>query len=313
MLVYYSVTVAPEHPRPDLFHQLEQSIRSLRAFNGSIPVVVFTFGAIPGDWEARLAGLGASVYPRPPYAEVLGHWVPQGAAVMGHYPLLHKFLNFAELASMSSQQVLYLDCDTFFFGDVARLFERYGHAHCVAREEPTTRRSHYGYDPEYLDEDALTHLAMAEGAAPIFPFNLGVVLFNGGICSSLVNLPPLLLDYAWRFALWMALHPPVGRAASYREAPGIQALREILQAGHLPDDPRRALPYPSANRWIWDQLSLWFALGHVPGLTLDGFCPNDVLQNGEFNEAGFDAPNSVLCHYFSHNSDRLKQWIQDRT
>lgn len=313
MLVYYSVTVAPEHPRPDLFHQLELSIRSLRAFNGSIPIVVFAFGSIPQEWQARLADLGTTVYPRPPYADVLHQWVPQGAAVMKHYPLLHKFLSFAELASMPSQQVLYLDCDTFFFGDVARLFERYGHAHCVAREEPTTRRSHYGYDPEYLDEDALAHLARSEGAASVFPFNLGVVLFNGNICGSLANLPPLLLDYAWRFALWMALHPPTGRATSYREAPGIQTLRDLLRAGHLPDDPRRALPYPSANRWIWDQLSLWFALGHVPGLTLDAFSPDDVIQNGEFNEAGFDAANSVLCHYFSHNSDRLKQWLQRKS
>lgn len=310
MLVYYSIAVTPQRPRPDLFRQLELSVQSLRRFNGTVRILVFVFGPISEDQVRRLAALGVSVFPRPPYGEFLERWLPREAvSCMEHYPLFHKFLNFSEIAAFEPEQVLYLDCDTLFFDDVARLFSRYQHADCFGREEPLGRKSHYGYDPSYLDEDRLSELMIQEGNSPVPPFNLGVVLFNNGVWRKLTGLPSLLLGYAWRFGLWMALNPR-SEASPYDEAPGMEELRSQINSGFLKDDLDEALEYPATNRWIWDEHSLWFALGSVPGLRFDWFSADDVLQNGEFSEPRFDAASSVLCHYFSVNLDRLTSWLR---
>lgn len=60
-----------------------------------------------------------------------------------------------------------------------------------AREEANCRRSYFGYDRQYLDEEALGRIAASEGAAPVPPFNLGVVLFNNGSWRRIAGLERL--------------------------------------------------------------------------------------------------------------------------
>ena len=154
-------------------------------------------------------------------------------------------------------------------------------------------------------------VAASEGAVPVAPFNLGVVLFNNACWRWIAGLEPLLVSYAWRFAVWMAGHPPSGRAASYGDLSGT----ELITSGRVPvssEDVRVALPYPSANRWLLDEVVLWLTLGHVRGLRMQDFSVRDVLQDGEFVTCDPNAPGAVLCHYFSQNTTRMEAWITRR-
>jgi hypothetical protein len=307
-LVYYSVVHSPSAPRSDLFDQLLGSVRSLRRYNRSVPVVVFVHGDAPAGLARALATHGVQLVAQEPYEARLARLCPSGWPVLRHYPLLHKFLNFVEIASIGPRQALFLDCDTLFFADVDRLFDAYDGAHCYAREEPTCRRSHYGYDPSYLDEDALSRVAWSQGVRPPPPFNLGVVLFNHGIWDTLAALDQTVVSYAWRLLVWLALHPSGDRAARYGEGDAVRLLRPQLHHLAPTGELQAALPYPSANEWILDQVALWLALAHVPDLIYGDFAAQHVVQNGEFLARAAPEPEWVLCHYFSQNTGRLQQW-----
>jgi hypothetical protein len=308
-LVYYSLAASKSNPRPDLTRQIELSVRSLRAYNGSVPVMVFTYGDVPSELAPALEPYGVTFCHMGSYQAKLARLAPHGWQVLSQYPVLHKFLNFSEIAALDPEQVLFLDCDTLFFEDVDRLFAHYSQADCYAREEPTCSRSHYGYDPTYVDEDALTRLGEREGVSIAPPFNLGVVSLNNGLWHKLARLDSVLLSYAWRFAVWMAVNPAQGAAASYGEGQGIAYLREYFDQLAGEDDLQRALPYPSANRWILEQVALWLTLGHVPGLTYGDYSARDVLQNGEILSRDPRECDWVLCHYFSQNTERLNNWL----
>jgi hypothetical protein len=204
-----------------------------------------------------------------------------------------------------------LDCDTLLFDDVEKLFERYATYSCYAREEPTCRRSHLGYDPAYVNEEALAAVALGEGVQAAPPFNLGVVLMNHGLWQRLARQAPTLLFYAWRFAIWMALNPARGMESLYGEGQGISFVREHFGRFLAPGDVRYALPFPSANRWILDQVALWLTLGHVPEFSYGDFSADDVLQNGEIMNRKLELCDWILCHYYSQNMERIDKWIRD--
>jgi hypothetical protein len=309
-LIYYSVALSHEQPRPDLLWQLEASIRSLRQFNRAAPIVVFAYDDVPPDLARTLTPYDVRVVHQGSYKARLARDLPHGWQVLAGYPLLHKFLNFDAIAALAPEQVLFLDCDTLFFNDVDALFTRYASAHCCAREEPTTRRSHYGYEPRYLDEDAMASIARACGIAVPPPFNLGVVLMNHGLAARLAALQPAIVRYAWRFLVWMALNPLPHDASAYGEGAWIAQLRAQLDRYAHNGEREAALPYPSANRWILDQFALWFALGHLQGLTYADFSPREVLQNGEVLHHAAPSREWVVCHYYSQNLNRLDAWIR---
>jgi hypothetical protein len=310
-LVFYSLLLSRAQPRPDLLRQLLTSVESLRRHGGRMPVVVFAWGdGTAAQVERLLAPYGVDVLAQGSYEERLARCCPQGWPFLAQYPLLHKFLNFGAIAALRPRQALFLDCDTLFFADVSRLFARYGEAHVYAREEPTCGRSHYGYDPGYLDEAALARLCAELGIAALPPFNLGAVLMNHGIWSVLADLEPTLIAYAWRLLLWMAANPSEQRAATYGEIGPVAAMRQRppeLASWAAAAPP---LPYPSANQWILDQLALWLALGHLPGLSYGDFSPHHVVQNGELLSHPEPRPEWVLCHYFSQNMRRVEQWLR---
>lgn len=309
-LVCYSLLLPGTHPRPDLLRQLLTSVQSLRRFNARMPVVVFTYGDTAAVIESLLAACDVCILPRGSYEARLAQACPQGSPFLAQYPLLHKFLNFDAIAPMQPRQALFLDCDTLFFDDVARLFAAYGEAHCYAREEPTCARSHYGYQREYLDETALLQLTSKLGISPLPPFNLGAVLFNHNIWSALADLQPTLINYAWRLLLWLAMNPSEQRAGTYGQiAPAIsmqQRSRDMV-AWTAASPP---LPFPSANEWILDEVALWLALGHLPGLRYGDFSSHHVVQNGELLSHPAPRPEWVLCHYFSQNMSRVEQWLR---
>jgi len=309
-LVCYSLALSEAEPRPDLVRQLEWSVRSLRTYNATVPIVVFTYGSIPREVSRSLEPFRVFIKHQGSYSSRLAQLAPAGWQTLSQYPVLHKFLNLNEIASYRPGQVLCLDCDTLFFCDVDALFSSCRDADCYAREEPTCARSHYGYDQNYVDEEALAAISRQEAIDFVAPFNVGVVLLNNGLVERLASAQQLFVDYAWRFALWMAMNPVEGVAAAYGEGFGISYLRDYFDRLVGRADRGRELAYPSSNRWILEQVALWMTLGKLGSVSYRDFSPADVLQNGEILSRKRTECDWVLCHYFSQNMGRLEEWLR---
>jgi hypothetical protein len=292
-LVYYSLANAPESR---LEEQWTQSVRSLRLYNSTIPVWLFLFNGASPDLLRESARHNVRVLDLGSYPEFLRTMHPRGS-VLALYPTFHKFLQLGHAPLADIEQVLYVDCDTFFFDDVDRLFERYSAHHWYAREEPTSRRSHFEYDPSHVDEDLLEQTARSEKLRPVFPFNSGVCLLNRHIWREWERLRVPYLDLAWRLLC--------GRELRGHDAP-LEHDREVRQAvlASVNDSDRAcALPYPSRNTWIIEQIALWLALGHLQDFSLDTFTRSDVAQGGEFYDMLGSSQRCVLAHYYSAKED----------
>lgn len=308
-LVVYSLstgsTADGNRVRPDLVHQLHLSLASLRAQDPHQPVVLFVHGPVPRDVEAACRRHGAVVVEQAPYADRLRHACPQGWPALARYPVLHKCLNFSALAQLDLDQVLCLDLDTLVAQPPAMLFERYrGLATVVAREEVFSSRSPSGHDPTFVDEDMLAALGGALRVAPLPPFNLGTVLFDGRRLAELAAVEDLFVDLCWRFVSWMAMHPvapgnPFAEFQGWHEAASTVGIVDAL----------RALPFPSTNRWLLDEVALWLALAHVPQMTYADFSPADVALGTEFARASPGRSTWTLCHYFSPSLPAVEAWL----
>jgi hypothetical protein len=305
-LVAYALELPAARPRPDLIEQLTGSLGSLRSHNGDVPVVLFLYGRRSRELGRLCDAHDVVVQEQGAYDRRLASLCPVGWAALAHYPLLCKYLNFGQLAALGVPRVLLCDCDTLFFGDVGRLFERYAGADLAAREEVHSSRSPYGADRSFIDEPLLERLAAEHGASAVPPFNTGVVLLSDRLVRRLAALEAVTVDFAWRFLLWMAIHPASGEAALYGELDAAEEARSLTLDGHV----SRALPFPSANRWLLDEVALWLTLGLVPGLRTTDFDPADVAQNGEFAGTRPRRAGWTICHYYSQNLTRVAAWLR---
>jgi hypothetical protein len=137
-----------------------------------------------------------------------------------------------------------------------------------------------------------------------------VVLINHGHWRTLAALERQFVLYAFRFLAWMAEHPATGASANFGESAAATMLRTTHQALLTPAIRQAALPYPSSNRWILDQVALWCTVAHIPGFRYVDFDTGDVAQNGEiFAHRPRDAP-WVVAHYFSQNLAAVDQWLR---
>jgi hypothetical protein len=286
-LIYYSLAHFPDDSREP---QWIQSIRSLRRYNRSIPVWLLLFnGASPSllreaehqDVCVRLLG---------DYEEFLQRAHPHGS-VLALYPTFHKFLALEHLPLQGLDQLLYLDCDTFFFNDVNLLFDEHSTHDWYAREETRSMRSQLGYNPNHVDELLLKYIARSEKLNCVPPFNSGVCLLNRGFWNKLNGLRDTYLNLAWRLLCGRELG---GREFNLHDPRIHPAVMDAI----TDSDRAAALPYPSTNDWIIEQIALWLGLGHFPNFSLGILSPEQVSQGGEFEIV--PAPQRrVLAHYFS--------------
>jgi hypothetical protein len=285
-LVYYSLSRS-EDGRYD--RQWVQSIRSLRRYNQELPVCLLVYNSVSDEILREADRSNVIVYLLGDYRDCLCRTFVHGS-VLSLYPTLHKFLSLCELDTSDVSQILYLDCDTFFFDDPGILFDTYTDCDWYAREAPSSRRCPHGYDPSNIDEAALESIVWREGLASIQPFNAGVCLLNHGIWRSFGRLRVAFLDNVWRLL--------VGR--HQRSADGSDdAIRHAVLTTASYFDHSRALPYPSNNFWIVEEIALWLALGRLRGLS-QGFLGSDhVMQGWEFAPAIEANQQWVLTHYFS--------------
>jgi len=310
-LVCYSVSHAGGQPSSTRLWQLLTSIRTLRQHNSEIPVVVFLYGTPAADFTASLVRLGVHVRQMGTYRSLIDRHHSHGD-VLEQARTLHRFLDLDALTEWEPERVLCLDADTVILGDVAELFERYREGDCYAREEQLTRRSRSGYRPDIMvDEDALAELVAQEGTAPIPPFNAGVLLLSQRVWIELAQLESIYFDYAWRFLTWMALNPQDVESTGYREGAGVDVLRARVANGIVADSLERALPFPSSNRWLIGETTLWMTLGHIPGLTYFDFSPAHVRQGEEtFTDGGLttraQSQELVVSHYFYGQTQKVR-------
>jgi hypothetical protein len=280
-----------------------RSVQSLRQHNTTIPVCMCIYDwAVPWLVRDGAARYGVAVTGVGDYGAYLSGISPHGAT-LALLPTLHKILSLRHLPD-NRAQILYLDCDTVFTGDVERLFDDYCNSDWYAREEPMTRRSRRGPDPSHVDEDALRSIAEGELLRPVAPFNSGVWLMNNRMWADVDRLRFTFLDFAWRLLVGWYLSADPETPLELRVASAVAGTSTDIGA-------LRALRYPSSNLWILDQVALWLALGELrrsPGLF--GEC--DVPQGGDCLDALDAGRPWIVAHYFSVLEqavlERLSDW-----
>jgi hypothetical protein len=287
--VYYSLVLTSE---PTAYqNQWIRSIGSLRKFNKTIPVHLFLFNEPTPAILEKADECEVIVHRLGGYRECLRELAGEEGAALSCIPTLNKLIPLGYFEP-SVSQVLFLDCDTFFFGDVASLFAKYQACHLFAREEPHSRRSAFlEYRASHIDEDALCRIAAETGAAFVPPYNSGVVLLNHGLSAELWALRKEFLRYAWRLTLGASMSPDISLPA---ELGNTLATMPRSQSG----DP---IEFPSGNYWILEQIALWLTLGRIQGLSHGQFLMADVLQNGEFMIYRSYKTKCTVVHYLRGN------------
>jgi hypothetical protein len=287
-IVTYSLSANGPPQKTDYHEQLIYSVKSLRLYNQNVPIHVFLYGEHLSGFTAELEDQAVSVHQMGAYVDAIRRIRPRAFRTLANYPVLHKWLNLSELEQLCPSQILQTDCDTVFFDDVGVLFERYSERQFYAREEPSSKASHYGYDPTYVDENALFAIARREGGAWVNPYNIGVCVLNHGVWTEIAKRSEKFLSYVFRFAAWIAGNPQTCEMLW----PGLAE----LVAQDLAEEPEISeLPFPSSNVWILEQVAFWLTLGQVSGLTHGFLSPDDVVQGAD--EPGF-GKTKVVHHYY---------------
>lgn len=298
-LVYYSLACSNGSRRED---QLITSVRTLRQHNRSMPVLLFLYGTLTRATDQALKEFGVQVRRLGEYGALLRRLCPRIWQPLSLYPVLHKWLSLSLLPHTGISQLLYIDCDTFFMGDVRTLFDRYSLHDWYAREEPCTARSPWGPIPGYVNERSLSRLATAQGATVVPPYNLGVCMMNNGVWQTIAGLQPIFLSLVWRLLVGVSRDS----ARASRLSPN---LRRGLMYTVTRQDLTTALPYPSSNTWIVEEIAMLLVLGMIPGFQHAMFSRRDVVQGNEFERRGPSAIRPTVCHYFSNNQERFTSWL----
>jgi hypothetical protein len=287
-LIYYSLARTADG-RYD--RQWIQSIRSLRRCNRSIAVCLVVFNGVSADllreaerWQVMLLSLGD-------YREWMRRRAPAHGGLLADYPTLHKFLVLSEADTRGVSAVLYVDCDTFFFDDPDLLFDACGSGHWHAREAPGSRLCPHGPDVSNVNEELIDAITYNEGLHKRVPFNSGVCVLNHHIWETFLQLQDVFFDFSWRLLVGMQYYE-CGAA----DDAGLGA--RVSRAASK-DDWDRALPYPSNNAWILEEIAYWLSLGRVHDLSQHLIGRDLVAQGYEFDAALANRELPVVAHYFS--------------
>jgi len=186
-----------------------------------------------------------------------------------------------------------------------------------AKEIPGSRLSASGTTSN-LDEETISDIAKTEGLNPTAPCNTGVCLLNRGLLTGFVELQDAFLDYCWRLMVGMQIDKfqnserGARNASALREKSGkyLDKLRTPVMAAATTEDIERALPYPSDNWWILDEIAWLLALGKIAGLRQKIFTREQVCQGEETIAAAKSGSLPLLAHYFSYYESAFFDSVQ---
>jgi hypothetical protein len=246
----------------------------------------------PGEGLRRQAdSYEVVLHPMGEYRERLKAIAGSAGEALSCIPTLHKLLPL-EFVPPNASQVLYLDCDTFFFGDIAALFAGYHVHQWYAREEPGSRNAVlFPYSPWHLDEGTLQRIAASAGCRQVPPYNSGVFLLNHGVWKRLYALRREFLSWAWMLTIGASSVPEINLPSQIKK----------LLADPTGVEDMRCIEFPSKNYWILEQIALWLTLGMIPDFSHGKFRPSAVLQNGEFMLYKSFRSACTVAHYYSGN------------
>ena len=261
-VVFYSYVISDhDHVNDHELKRLEHSIGSLREFNNEIPVYLFCDDPefIPeyfsSDYHVNVL----------PFEEQPNHGML----------FIYKWFNLKYFedgkGTYVDANILYLDSDTIFHGDVQYLFDHYNYADVFGREEFGFR-----HDPNIgggkgirkaLDnvDQCIRDLG---GEDQIFKYCTGVMLFRNGFQLDFIDRLDELLELMFR-----------------------------LKNGKI--------PYPVPNPRIVDEYALWIILSRIgvyPGL----FATQDVTQ-GYVEQKHEEFFNPIVIHYTTKGEQRMAE------
>ena len=255
-IVFYSYKKSiHDHINDHELKRFEHSIRSLRDFNDEIPVYLFC------DDPAFIP-----LYFRTHYnVNVL----PLVKQVKHGMLFIYRWFNLNYFKEEAN--ILYVDSDTVFYGDVQYLFDHYNYAEVFGREEFGFR-----HDPntgggknirealDYVDQC----IEEAGGQGHIYKYCMGVMLFNRGVHLDIVERLGELVELMFK-----------------------------LKDGKI--------PYPVPNPRIIDEYAMWVLLSRM-GVFGELFGVQDVTQ-GYVEQKHEEFFTPIVLHYTTKGEQQLAQ------
>ena len=261
-IVFYSYKKSiHDHINDHELKRFEHSIRSLRDFNDEIPVYLFCDDPafIPLYFRTHY---NVNVLP---FVEQVSH----GMLFIYRWFNLQYFEDGE--GTYIDANILYVDSDTVFYGDVQYLFDHYNYAEVFGREEFGFR-----HDPntgggknirealDYVDQC----IEEAGGQGHIYKYCMGVMLFNRGVHLDIVERLGELVELMFK-----------------------------LKDGKI--------PYPVPNPRIIDEYAMWVLLSRM-GVFGELFGVQDVTQ-GYVEQKHEEFFNPIVLHYTTKGEQQLAQ------
>ena len=261
-IVFYSYKInRSSHINDHELKRLDHSISSLRKFNHEIPVYLFCDDPefIPPyfslEYDVRVL----------PFEKAHNHGML----------FIHKWYNLKFFDKRSGEfddsNILYVDSDTLFYGDVQYLFDHYNYADVFGREEFGFR-----HDPntgggkdirkalDYVDQCIVD----AGGTTQVYKYCLGVMLFNNGLHLDIID-----------------------------------RLGELVELMLKIKDNK--IPYPVPNPRIIDEYAMWVILSMI-GVIGGLFGVQDVTQ-GYIEQKHEEFFNPIVLHYTTKGEQQLAE------
>ena len=261
-IVFYSYKInRNSHINDHELKRLDHSISSLRKFNHEIPVYLFCDDPefIPPyfslEYDVRVL----------PFEKAHNHGML----------FIHKWYNLKFFDKRSGEfddsNILYVDSDTLFYGDVQYLFQHYNYLEVFGREEFGFR-----HDPntgggkdirkalDYVDQC----IVEAGGKTQVYKYCLGVMLFNNGLHLDIID-----------------------------------RLGELVELMLKIKDNK--IPYPVPNPRIIDEYAMWVILSRI-GVIGGLFGIQDVTQ-GYIEQKHEEFFNPIVMHYTTKGEQQLAE------
>ena len=272
-IVFYSYTKSKySHVNDHEMKRFDHSISTLRDFNDEIPVYLFCddFSIIPSHFSDEYNVIVLPFEDQPTHGMVF----------------IYRWFNLQYFqdgeGTFVDANILYVDSDTIFYGDVQYLFDHYNYAEVFGREEFGFRHDPNtggGKNIRKALDDVDQCIVESGGQDQIYKYCMGVMLFNNGIHLEIID-----------------------------------RLGELVELMFKIKDGK--IPYPVPNPRIIDEYAMWVILSRI-GVIGGLFGVQDVTQ-GYIEQKHNEFFNPILLHYttkgeqqLAHDEERFGNLLRD--
>ena len=272
-IVFYSYTKSKySHVNDHEMKRFDHSISTLRDFNDEIPVYLFCddFSIIPSHFSDEYNVIVLPFEDQPTHGMVF----------------IYRWFNLQYFqdgeGTFVDANILYVDSDTIFYGDVQYLFDHYNYAEVFGREEFGFRHDPNtggGKNIRKALDDVDQCIVESGGQDQIYKYCMGVMLFKNVIYLEIID-----------------------------------RLGELVELMFKIKDGK--IPYPVPNPRIIDEYAMWVILSRI-GVIGGLFGVQDVTQ-GYIEQKHNEFFNPILLHYttkgeqqLAHDEERFGNLLRD--